>query len=229
MIDVYSFPTPNGQKVHIMLEEVELPYRLHAVDITKGEQFEPEFLAISPNNKIPAIVDQDGPGGAPYSLFESGAILWYLADKTGKLLPTEPRARYDTLQWLIFQMGHVGPMLGQTHHFRKYAPERIEYAIERYTNEAARLYRVIDKRLSEREYLAGDYSLADIAVFPWLRGHAQQGQSLDDYPNLKRWYEAIDARPAVQKGLPLLKDRSMKEVSDEARQNLFGGRQYETR
>jgi GST-like protein len=231
MIDLYSWPTPNGHKVHIMLEEVGLPYRVHAVDIGAGEQFEPDFLAISPNNKIPAIVDQDGPGGQPYSLFESGAILLYLAEKTGKLLPQEPRSRYDVIQWLMFQMANVGPMLGQAHHFRHYAPEPIEYAINRYTNEASRLYGVIDRRLKDREYLAGgDYSIADIATFPWLRSWKRQGQNIEDYPNLKRWFEAIAARPAVQRGLQVLADRQRSGPMDEKeREVLFGATQYRRR
>ena len=231
MIDLYSWPTPNGHKVHIMLEEVGLPYRVHAVDIGAGEQFKPDFLAISPNNKIPAIVDQDGPGGQPYSLFESGAILLYLAEKTGKLLPQEPRSRYDVVQWLMFQMGNVGPMLGQAHHFRHYAPEPIDYAINRYTNEASRLYGVIDRRLKDREYLAGgDYSIADIATFPWLRSWERQGQNIEDYPNLKRWFEAIAARPAVQRGLEVLADRRRSGPMDEKeREVLFGATQYRRR
>ena len=176
MIDVYSWATPNGHKIHIMLEECGLPYRVHAVNIGAGEQFAPEFLAISPNHKIPAIVDAEGPDGAPISLFESGAILLYLAGKTGKFLPTSTRGRYEVLQWLMFQMGGVGPMLGQAHHFRIYAPEKIPYAIERYTNEARRLYGVMDKRLAKSRYIAGtEYSIADIAIFPWLRSWKNQG------------------------------------------------------
>ena len=167
MIDLYTWPTPNGHKIHIMLEELELPYNVIPIDIGAGDQFKPEFLAISPNNKMPAIIDQDGPGGTPYSMFESGAILIYLAEKTGRFMPSETRARFEVLQWIMFQMGHIGPMLGQNHHFRRYAPEKIPYAIERYTNEAARLYGVLNKRLEGREYLVGDYSIADIANYPW--------------------------------------------------------------
>ena len=189
MIDLYSSATPNGQKIHIMLEETGLAYRINWVDIAKGEQFDPAFLKISPNNKIPAIVDLDGPDGGPISVFESGAILLYLAEKTGRFLPTERRARTAVYAWLMFQMGGVGPMLGQAHHFRAYARERIAYAIERYTNEAARLYRVLDRRLGEREYLAGEYSIADMAVFPWIRLHGRQGQDLADYGNLARWFD----------------------------------------
>lgn len=231
MIELYTFPTPNGQKVHIALEELGLDYRVHSVNIARGEQFEPEFLRISPNNKIPAIVDQDGPGGEPYALFESGAILMYLADKTGQLMPRDTRQRYDAIQWLMFQMGTVGPMLGQTHHFRNYAPERVPYAVERYTNEASRIYNVIDRRLGEQDYLAGDfYSMADIAVYPWLRPYENQGQSLEDYPNLKRWFDRLSERPAVQRGLAVLKDQTpSKGFDDEARENLFGRRQYARR
>ncbi len=200
-IDLYTWSTPNGRKVSIMLEEVGLAYAVHPINITKGEQMEPEFLKISPNNKIPAIVDPDGPGGGPLSMFESGAILIYLAEKTGQLLPTAARPRLEVLQWLMFQMGHVGPMLGQAHHFRRFAPERIPYAYDRYTNETHRLYGVMDKRFTESEYLAGDYSIADIATFPWTARHAWHGLELEDFPNLKRWYDAIAARPAVAKGM----------------------------
>jgi GST-like protein len=227
MIDLYTWPTPNGHKVHIMLEEVGLPYTVHPIDISAGDQFEPGFLAISPNNRIPGIVDQDGPGGAPISLFESGAILIYLAEKTGQFLPAEPRGRYETLQWLMFQMGGVGPMLGQAHHFRKYAPEKIDYAFDRYTNEATRLYRVIDNRLADRDYLAGDYSIADIATFPWLRSHENQGQDLADTPNLKRWFEAIAARPAVERGVKVLAERRRtREYTAEEKDILFGDTQF---
>lgn len=231
MIDLYTWPTPNGHKVHIMLEETGLPYTIHAIDITAGDQFTPEFLKISPNNKMPAMVDQDGPGGKPYSLFESGAMLLYLAEKTGKFMPRDMAGRYTVIQWLMFQMGGVGPMLGQAHHFRMYAPEKLEYAINRYTNEAARLYRVIDKRLSEVEYLAGDYSIADIATFPWLRLYKYQGQNLEDYPHLKRWFDTIAARPAVQRGLDVLKNRMRppQEMDQKARELLFGAKQYEKR
>ena len=177
MIDVYTWPTPNGHKVHIMLEECGLEHNIHGINIRKGDQFSDDFLKISPNNRIPAIVDQVGPGGAPYSLFESGAILIYLAEKTGKFLPAEVRARHDTLQWLMFQMGNVGPMFGQAHHFRNYAAEKMEYSIERYTNESGRLYRIMNKHLGENEYLAGnDYTIADIATFPWSRGAERRGQ-----------------------------------------------------
>ena len=230
MIDLYTWPTPNGHKIHIMLEELELPYNVIPIDIGAGDQFKPEFLAISPNNKMPAIIDQDGPGGTPYSMFESGAILIYLAEKTGRFMPSETRARFEVLQWIMFQMGHIGPMLGQNHHFRRYAPEKIPYAIERYTNEAARLYGVLNKRLEGREYLVGDYSIADIANYPWLRSHEVQGQDLNDFPNVKRWYEAIEARPAVQRGVEVLSEHTRKgPMTDDEREQLFGGAQYAQR
>jgi GST-like protein len=229
MIDVYTWPTPNGHKVHIMLEECGLPYTVRAVDIGAGDQFKPEFLKISPNNKIPAIVDSDGPDGKPISLFESGAILVYLAGKTGRFLPADVRGRYVALQWLMFQMGGVGPMLGQAHHFRLYAPEKIEYAINRYTSEARRLYGVMDRRLGEVEYLAGDYSIADIATFPWTRSHANQGVDLAEFPNVKRWCGAIDARPAVKRGVQVLADRRKPITDDKAREALFGAQQYARR
>ena len=197
-IDLYTWTTPNGRKVSIALEELALPYRAHPINIGKDEQFAPDFLAISPNNKIPAIVDHDPPGsGEPFSAFESGAILIYLADKTGRFLPAEPLARSRVLQWLMFQMGSVGPMLGQAHHFRAYVREKIPYAIERYTKEAGRIYGILDRRLTDNAYLAGDYSIADMAVFPWIRLHGRQGQKLDDFPNLKDWFERIAARTAV--------------------------------
>jgi GST-like protein len=230
MIDVYSWATPNGHKVHIMLEETGLPYEAHPVDIGRGDQFKPEFLKISPNNKIPAIVDRDGPDGKPYSLFESGAILIYLAEKTGKLMPTETRARFDVVQWLMFQMGSIGPMLGQAHHFRGYAPEQIPYAVNRYTNEAKRLYGVMDRRLDGRDWFAGDYSIADIAIFPWLRSWERQGVELGEFPNVKRWFDAIAARPAVQRGLNVLTDLRREGPMDEKQKEiLFGATQYQRR
>ena len=208
MIDVYSWATPNGHKVHIMLEETGLEYRVHPVNIGTGDQFKTEFLDISPNNKIPAIVDSEGPrrvDGKPFSLFESGAVLIYLAAKTGQFMPEDLAARYDVLQWVMFQMGGLGPMLGQAHHFRIYAPEKIEYAINRYTNEARRLYNVMDKQLAKTEYLAGnEYTIADIAAFPWTRSWQNQGVDLDSLPNVKRWHEAIAARPAVKRGVEVL-------------------------
>ena len=227
MIDLYTWPTPNGHKIHIMLEELGLSYNVIPIDIGAGNQFKPEFLAISPNNKMPAIVDHDGPDGTPYSMFESGAILIYLAEKTWRFMPSEIRARFEVLQWIMFQMGHIGPMLGQNHHFRRYAPEKIPYAIERYTNEAARLYGVLDKRLEGREYLVGDYSIADMANYPWLRSHEAQGQDLNDFPNVKRWYEAIGTRPAVQRGVEVLSEHTRKgEMTDDEREQLFGSAQY---
>ena len=227
MIDVYSTATPNGQKVHIMLEECGLPYRIHHIDIGAGDQFTPEFLAISPNNKIPAIVDSDGPDGKPMSLFESGAILVYLASKVGKFLGTTDREKFTTLQWLMFQMGGVGPMLGQAHHFRLYAPKKIAYAINRYTNEAQRLYGVIDKRLGDSKYLAGDtYTVADIATFPWLRSWEKQGIELSQFPNVQRWFNEINERPAVKKGVSILADLRKPVTDDKAREILFGAAQY---
>lgn len=229
MIDVYTWATPNGHKVHIMLEECGLPYTVHAVDIGAGDQFKPEFLKISPNNKIPAIVDSEGPDGKPIALFESGAILLYLAAKTGKFLPPDVRGKYVALQWLMFQMGSVGPMFGQAHHFRRYAPDKIEYAISRYTNETKRLYGVLDRRLAEVPYLAGEYSIADIATFPWTRSHANQGVDLVDYPHVRRWFEAIQARPAVQRGVQVLADRRRPITDAQARDVLFGAQQYARR
>jgi GST-like protein len=227
MIDVYSWATPNGHKVHIMLEECGLPYRVHGVNIGTGEQFTPEFLAISPNNKIPALVDTDGPDGQPISLFESGAILLYLAGKTGRFLPADVRGKFEVLQWLMFQMGGVGPMLGQTHHFRIYAPEKLPYAIDRYTNEAKRLYGVMDTRLARSKYLGGpDYSIADIAVFPWLRSWKNQGIDWNDYPHLKGWFDEIAARPAVKRGVEVLAAQRKPLLDDQARSALFGDQQY---
>ncbi|CAD5373737.1 putative S-transferase [Rubrivivax sp. A210] len=230
MIEVYSWATPNGHKVHIMLEECGIPYRVHAVDIGAGDQFRPEFLAISPNNKIPAIVDPDGPDGKAISLFESGAILVYLAGKTGRFLPEDLRGRFEALQWLMFQMGGIGPMLGQAHHFRIYAPEKIPYAVERYTNEAHRLYGVMNKRLAKSRYLGGaDYGIADIATFPWLRSWKNQGIDWADHPHLKGWFDEIAARPAVRRGVEVLADRRKPLVDDQAREVLFGKTQYTAR
>ncbi|MFB6275737.1 MAG: glutathione S-transferase family protein [Halothece sp.] len=223
-IELYYWPTPNGHKVSILLEELALPYTVQPVNILAGDQFTPKYRQLNPNAKMPTIVDPDGPGGEPYSVFESGAILLYLAEKTGRLLPSDPRARYRVIQWLMFQMGNVGPMLGQTHHFRQYAPESIPYAIERYTKEAARLYGVVEDQLAQSDYVAGDYSIADIAIFPWIVPYEKQGQSLDDYPHLKRWFEAIYARSAVQRGLNLLSDQTVNpsNLDEIARANLFG-------
>lgn len=201
MIDLYTWKTPNGRKISIMLEEVGLPYRVHPVDIGNDEQFAPDFLKISPNNKIPAIVDPYGPDGKPLSLFESGAILIYLSAKTGKLLPHDVRGRFVALQWLMFQMGGVGPMFGQVHHFLRFASEDVPYAKKRYADEKDRLYGVLDRRLGEAEFLADEYSIADIATYPWVARHEWQATDLNDYPNVKRWFDAISARPAVQRGM----------------------------
>jgi GSH-dependent disulfide-bond oxidoreductase len=230
MIDVYSWPTPNGHKVHIMLEECGLPYRAIPVNIGRGDQFKPEFLRISPNNKIPAIVDPDGPDGKPISMFESGAILIYLAAKMGRFMPESDRARYEVLQWLMFQMGSVGPMLGQTHHFRLYAPDKLDYAVDRYSNEAKRLYGVIDRRLSQSDYLGGSsYSIADIATFPWLRSWENQGVVLADYPHLKAWFNRIAERPAVQRGVKVMAELRRPITGDKEREVLFGKTQYQRR
>ncbi len=227
MLEVYSWGTPNGHKVHIMLEECGLPYRVHAVDIGKGEQFAPDFLRISPNNKIPALIDPDGPDGQPMHLFESGAILLYLAGKSGRFLPESTAGKYEVLQWLMFQMGSVGPMLGQAHHFRVYAPDRLPYAIERYSNEAKRLYGVMNKRLGQSPYIGGPtYSIADIAVWPWLRSWKNQGVDLSDYPHLKGWFDEVDKRPAVQRGVKVLSDQWRALTDDRAREALFGASQY---
>ena len=206
MIDLYTWPTPNGRKIHIMLEETGLPYAIYPVNTRAGDQFKPEFLKINPNNKIPAIIDRNGPGDKPFALFESGAILIYLAEKSGKYLPYEPAARYITLQWLMFQMGGVGPMFGQAGHFRS-AKEKQQYAIERFTNETNRLYKVMNQRLGECEYLAGDrYTIADIATWPWIVNPERRGVDMALYPNVQRWYEGILARPAVQRAMALLSD-----------------------
>jgi GST-like protein len=211
-----------------MLEECGLVYNVIPIDIGAGDQFDPDFLKISPNNKMPAMVDHDGPGGEPYPMFESGAMLMYLAEKTGKFMPTEITARYRVIQWLMFQMGHIGPMLGQAHHFRAYAPEQIPYAVERYTNEATRLYRVCETRLAQSEHLADDYSVADMAVFPWLRSYERQGQDLGDYPNLKCWFDAINARPAVERALQVLsQDRREGGFDDKQKEVLFGKTQVD--
>jgi GST-like protein len=229
MIDLYTWTTPNGRKIHIMLEEVGLEYTAHPIDIRKGDQFEVEFLKISPNNRIPAIVDHDGPDGTPYSLFESGAILMYLAEKTGKLMPAGKAERYRVIEWLMFQMANVGPMLGQAHHFRTYALDPIDYAIARYTNEAGRLYHVLDKRLGEHEYLADEYSIADIATYPWLQSYERQGQDINEFANLKRWFDAIEARPAVRRGNKVMTDIPKSPMDEKAREVMFGATQYQRR
>lgn len=198
MIDLYYWTTPNGHKITMILEETGLEYRIHPIDIGKGQQFQPHFLAVSPNNRIPAIVDHEPRGGGPpLSMFESGAIMLYLAEKTGRLIPTEPRARADVLQWLFWQMAGLGPMAGQNGYFRVYAAEHVPFAIERYTKETSRLYGVLDRRLADREYIAGEYSIADIACYPWIVPHRPHGQNLDDFPHLERWFESIAARPAT--------------------------------
>ncbi|MFT4101802.1 MAG: glutathione S-transferase N-terminal domain-containing protein [Burkholderiaceae bacterium] len=224
MIDVHYWPTPNGWKISIMLEEAGLPYRILPVDIGRGQQFEPEFLAISPNNRIPAIVDHDPPSGAaPVSIFESGAILLYLAEKSGQLMPSELAARYRVIQWVMWQMSGLGPMAGQNGHFLLYANEKIPYAIERYGNEVRRLYRVLDEALADSEYVAGDYSIADIACFPWIMTHKAQGLTLEDYPHVKRWFATVRARPRVQAGLAVGADlKAGKTMDDETRRHLFG-------
>ncbi len=231
MIDLYTWPTPNGHKVHIMLEETGIPYRVHPVNIGAGEQFAPDFLRISPNNKMPAMVDSDGPGGKPLSMFESGAMLIYLASKSGKFLPEDLAKKWSTLSWLMFQMGGVGPMLGQAHHFLGYAPEKIQYAMDRYKNEANRLYGVIDRRLGESEYIACDeYTIADMAIVPWLRFPDRQGVGIDEYPRLRKWRDAILERPAVKRGVEVLADRRRPGPhTDKEREILFGKTQYAKR
>ncbi len=234
MIDLYSWATPNGHKIHIMLEETGLPYRVHPVNIGAGDQFKPEFLKISPNNKMPAMIDSDGPRdektGKPMSLFESGAMLLYLASKTGKFLPENIRDRWSTLQWLMFQMGGVGPMLGQAHHFLVYAPEKIPYAMQRYSREANRLYGVMDRRLAESKFIAcNEYTIADMAIMPWLRSYKNQGVEMEEYRHVKRWFDGIAARPAVQRGLAVLADLRKPVMDDKAKEMLFGATQYQRR
>jgi GST-like protein len=233
MLDLYFWTTPNGYKVTILLEELGLEYNVVPVHIGKGEQFNPDFLKISPNNKIPALIDHRPPDGKPFALFESGAIMIYLAEKTGwRFMPADLRRRYEVIEWLMFQMGGIGPMLGQAHHFRRYAKEQIPYAIERYTGEATRLYRVLDTRLGEAEFLAGDYSIADMAVYPWLRPYKWQGQDVAAWPNLQRWYNAVRARPAVQRGLSVMQERleqNREQPAGESWDLLFGQGQFERR
>lgn len=226
MLDLYYWTTPNGHKITLFLEEAGLPYRIIPINISKGEQFQPEFLKVAPNNRIPAIVDNDpADGGAPVSLFESGAILLYLAEKTGQFIPSDLRGRVEVLQWLFWQMGGLGPMAGQNHHFSGYAPEPIPYAIDRYVKETNRLYGVLDRRLADRPFVAGDaYSIADMAAYPWIVPHERQGQNLEDFPNLKRWFEAIAARPATVRAYQKAKEiNTAPSISDEAsRRVLFG-------
>ena len=224
MIELHYWPTPNGHKVTMFLEETGLPYRIVPVNIGSGDQFKPEFLAIAPNNRMPAIVDdQPADGGAPVSVFESGAILLYLAEKTGRFLAADLRGRVDTLQWLFWQMGGLGPMAGQNHHFSTYAPEKLPYAVDRYVNETNRLYGVLNKRLADRPFVAGDYSIADIAAYPWIVPYERQGQNLDDFPHLKRWFQDIRARPATERAYELGKAISSQNVmTEEAKKILFG-------
>jgi GST-like protein len=227
MIQLYYWPTPNGHKITLFLEETGLPYAIQPVNIGRGEQFEPSFLAISPNNRMPAIVDTaPADGGEPLSVFESGAILQYLADKTGRFLPTDPRERYKVLEWLYWQVAGLGPMLGQNHHFNRYAPEKIPYAIDRYVNETRRLYGVLNKRLEGRAFIAGkDYSIADMAAYPWIVSHEAQGMSLEDFPQVKRWFESIRERPATLRAYAIgdsIKGRVDLSQDEEARKVLFG-------
>jgi GST-like protein len=234
MIDIYSWATPNGHKVHIMLEECGLrlgrDWQAIPVNIGAGDQFKPDFLKISPNNKIPAMVDPHGPDGRPIALFESGAILVYLASKTGKLMPRSDRRKFEVLQWLMFQMGGVGPMLGQTHHFRMYAPEKIDYAVNRYTNETRRLYGVMDRQLATHRFIAGQqYTIADIAIFPWVRSWKNQGIEWADYPHLKAWFDRIAERPAVRRGVEVLAALRTPIASAKERDVLFGTTQYAAR
>jgi GST-like protein len=224
MIDLYYWTTPNGHKVTIFLQEAQVPYRLHPVNIGKGEQFKPEFLHYAPNNRIPAIVDDEPTdGGAPISVFESGAILQYLGEKTGRFLPADVRGRTEVMQWLFWQMAGLGPMAGQNHHFAQYVAERIPYAIDRYVKETNRLYGVLDRRLADREFVAGEYSIADMACYPWIVPHERQGQNLADFPHLRRWFAAIAARPAVQRAYALAKKVNTEStMSEEAKKVLFG-------
>lgn len=224
-IELFYWPTPNGWKITIMLEELAVPYEVRYVNIGRGEQFEPSFLKIAPNNRMPAIIDPEGPGGEPISVFESGAILQYLGRKFGKFYGTDERSMTEIDQWLFWQMGGLGPMAGQAHHFRQYAPEKLPYAIDRYTNEVNRLYGVMNKRLADRQYLAGDYSIADMASYGWVRPYKNQGQDLEEFPNLKRWFEAIGARPAVIKAVEIGQEhrRNLAEDKD-AQKVLFGQR-----
>ena len=223
MIDLYYWTTPNGHKVTMFLEETGLSYRIVPVRIGEGEQFKPEFLKISPNNRIPAMVDHEPPGGgAPVSLFESGAMLLYLAEKTGRFIPSDIRGRAEVLQWLFWQMGGLGPMAGQNHHFSHYAPEKIPYAIERYVKETNRLYGVLDKRLADRPFIAGEYSIADMASYPWVVPYERQGQKLEDFPHLHRWFEAVKARPAVARALEVGSELRRAKLDDTAKGILFG-------
>jgi GST-like protein len=233
MIILYAWPTPNAHKVSIMLEECALDYEVATVDITAGDQFKPEFLALSPNNRMPAVIDHDGPDGGDVAVFESGAILIYLAEKCGKFLPVSGNDRYSVMQWVMFQMANLGPILGQAHHYRDAASERVPYAINRFTDEAGRLYGVMDSRLAEVPYLAGaDYSIADMACWPWVRVHRYHGQPWEDFPNVKRWFDQVAGRPAVQEGMNLLTDKRAKTrdvLNNRSRDILFGKTQLKRR
>ncbi|MEP4379534.1 MAG: glutathione binding-like protein [Alphaproteobacteria bacterium] len=228
MIHLYSWATPNGEKLHIMMEELGIPYELHRLDIGKGEQFEPQFLKLSPNNKIPVLVDTEGPDGEDYVVFETGAMLMYLAEKTGKFMPQDMAARYSVIQWLMFQMGGIGPMFGQYSHFTTYAPETFDYSVERYTKECMRLYGVMDRRLGETKYLAGDeYTIADIATYAWTYSWERRGFDISEFKNVQRWLDDIGARPAVQRGTKLLGKPEKPDA--ETLKNYFGDEQYERR
>ncbi len=232
MIDLYYWPTPNGWKITIFLEEAGLDYNVIPVDIGKGDQFDADYLKIGPNNRMPVIVDRHGPGGKSIALMESGAILIYLADKTGLFLPAEPHARYDVIQWVMWQMGGIGPMCGQSHHFRQYAPEKLPYAIDRYTNEVGRLYRVLDTQLRGKDYVCGDYSIADMALFPWIMPYERQGQVLEDTPDLHRWFNTMKSRPGVRRGVDVLKElrrRPDQQIDEESRSIMFGAKQFAKR
>ncbi|MCC7274364.1 MAG: glutathione S-transferase N-terminal domain-containing protein [Alphaproteobacteria bacterium] len=231
MIELYTWPTPNGQKIHIMLEETGLPYTVHPVNIGAGEQFAPDFLEISPNNKMPAIVDTEGPDGAPISIFESGAILMYLGEKTGRFFPQAPRQRWTVVQWVMFQMASVGPMFGQRGHFRNYAKEKLAYPLERYSNEARRICGVMDRRLGEAKFLAGDeYTIADIACYPWLVSYKNGEGPVGEFANLSRWMDVIAARPATERGMKVLAERRRQgPISEKERAILFGQEQYARR
>jgi GSH-dependent disulfide-bond oxidoreductase len=224
MVELHYWTTPNGHKITIFLEEAGVPYRVIPVNISAGDQFKPEFLAISPNNRIPAIVDRDPPGGGePISVFESGAILFYLAEKTRRFLPRNLRGRVEVIEWLFWQMGGLGPMAGQNHHFSQYAPEQLPYAVDRYVKETNRLYGVLNKRLAGRDFIAGEYSIADMASYPWIVPHTRQGQAIEDFPNLKRWFEAIGERPAVKRAYALAKEiNTQPVVTEESKKILFG-------
>jgi GSH-dependent disulfide-bond oxidoreductase len=230
MIDLYTWPTPNGHKIHIMLEETGLALQGDPDRHRRGRPVQARVPEISPNNKMPAMVDHDGPGGKPMALAESGAMLFYLASKTGKFLPDDIRERWQVMQWVMFQMGHIGPMLGQAHHFLQYAPEKIEYAMNRYRNEANRLYGVVERRLKESRFVAcGEYTIADMAIMPWMRFPERQGVEIEEYPHVKRWRDGIAARPAVQRAVQVLADRRRPQMTQEQKEMLFGAAQYAKR